>query len=276
MITMLVLLLILYLNADKMAVMNAKGIVAWEERQLLVYAMWMMLIIVVPVFFLMLAFIWRYRAGNAKAKYLPDWAHNTAAEVIWWGLPCLIVIALSAMVWISCQRLDPYRPLEGGKGVPVQVIALQYKWLFLYPEQGIATLNYLKIPENTPIDFEITADAPMNSFWVPQLGGQIFAMPGMRTELHLIAEEPGRFYGSSANLSGVGFAAMHFEVEATSRDEFDRWAAQVKQAGRQLTQEAYDTLALPSEEPVSEYALATEGLFDRIVMAPMMPPPAEK
>jgi cytochrome o ubiquinol oxidase subunit II len=273
MVAMLVMLPVLYLNADKLPVLDAKGIVGWEERQLLVQAMWLMLIVVVPVYLIMLVFIWRYRAGNEKAKYTPNWGDSWIAEVVWWGLPCAIVVILSVMTWRSSHRLDPYRPLAQGKAMTVQVIALQWKWLFLYPELGIATLNTMPIPEGIPIHFEITAQAPMNSFWIPQLGGQIFAMPGMRTQLYLIAEQAGTYRGLSANLSGDGFANMYFSVPTWPRAKFDAWAAQVKKGSKQLTRAVYDQLALPSVGyETGEYVLSADGLFDEVVMAPMMAP----
>ncbi len=180
----------------------------------------------------------------------------------------IIIVVLAIITWRSSHKLNPFTPIESDKkALAIQVIALQWKWLFLYPEQGIATLNYVQFPEKTPIAFEITSDAPMNSFWIPQLGGQIYAMPAMRTKLHLIANEPGTFRGASANISGTGFASMHFVAEACSEEAFAEWVNTVRASGQPLGSEEYEALAQPSEKnPVAHYVLKQGDLFDTVVM----------
>jgi len=207
-IALFIILLPYTINSD---VNNPKGLIGLQERDQMYMATLLMLVVVIPVLILTFAICWRYRASNKSAEYDPNWHHDTLAESIWWGFPALIIILLCIGTWVSSNQLDPFKPLPSSqKPIRIQVVALQWKWLFIYPEHKIALLNYLQFPENTPLNFEITSDAPMNSFWIPALGGQIYAMPGMVTRLHLQALESGEFRGSSANLSGTGFAAMHF------------------------------------------------------------------
>jgi len=262
-----------FMQHGTVAVLDPKGWIAEQELSLMVKATLLMLIIVIPVFVMTLVITWRYRAGNKTAKYRPDWDYNFTAECIWWGFPILIVIALSWMAWTSTHELDPYRPLESDKKpLTIQVMALQWKWLFIYPEQNIATINYIKFPEKTPINFEITADAPMNSFWIPQLGGQIYAMPGMKTKLHLIANEVGTFRGSSANLSGEGFAGMVFAAHATTEADFASWVQSAKLSQEGLNQESYNSLIYPScNNPVATFVLKDNKLYDRMIMKYMLP-----
>lgn len=264
----LVVSVTLFLNTHNIAVLNPKGLIALKERKLLITATFLMFIVVIPVFIITFAFAWKYRANNTKAKYSPDWDRHKVAEFIWWGIPCVIILTLSIITWKKTEELDPYKPL-GGNANPmvIQVVALEWKWLFIYPEQNIATVNFVQFPEQTPINFEITADAPMNSFWIPELGGQIYAMPGMRTKLHLIAHEKGVFRGSSANLSGRGFSGMVFMAKATSQEDFNGWVQTVKQSSQFLDLSEYHQLAKPSAYlPVSVYSLKEGSLFDQIVM----------
>jgi cytochrome o ubiquinol oxidase subunit 2 len=265
----------LFMGEGNVAVMDPKGWVALKQRDLIVISTLLMLIVVIPVFILTFGIAWKYRASNKKAKYTPDWDFNVIAESAWWGIPFIIVIALSVVAWKSSYELDPFKPLESDvKPVKIQVIALQWKWLFIYPEYDIATVNFIQFPEKTPLNFEITADAPMNSFWIPQLGGQIYAMPGMKAKLHLIADEPGSFRGSSANLSGDGFAGMTFVAKASSQAEFEAWIASVKETTNRLTLKEYNKLIRPSENnAVAYYLLQEEDLCDRVVMKYMMPMP---
>ena len=220
----------------------------------------------------------RYRASQKKSKHTPDWEHNSIAECCWWGVPLVIVVILAVITWRSSHELNPYKPIDGDqKPLTIQVVALDWKWLFIYPEQGIATVNFVQFPEKTPISFEITADAPMNSFWIPQLGGQIYAMPAMRTRLHLIADEMGSYRGSSSNISGKGFAGMVFTAKSSSQEEFDEWVESVKQSSDHLTLEEYNQLAEPSEyNPVASYVLMQEDLFDQIIMKYIAPQQQDK
>lgn len=270
-VVLAVVLLLTWLTAGgHLAVLDAKGSVAAQQRDLIYLAVGLMALIVIPVFALTFYVTWKYRAGNQRATYMPDWDGNRKLEAIWWGFPTLIILILSVIIWQSSHALDPYRPLAASAGdkppLAVQVVALQWKWLFIYPEQGIASVNHLQLPEDRPVRFEITADAPMNSFWIPQLGGQVYAMAGMITQLHLVADEPGTYRGSSANLSGEGFADMNFVAVATSQSEFDDWVESVRQSPNQLSREAYDKLAKPSRHSiVTSYASTEPGLHTTIV-----------
>lgn len=250
-----------------------KGIIALKERNLLFIVQGLMLIVIIPVYILTFAFTWIYRKGNTKAKYTPDWDDNPLAEVIWWGVPCLIVIIIGVLTWVRTHQLDPYKPIETNKTpITIQVVALQWKWLFIYPEEKIASVNFVQFPEKTPVHFEITADAPMNSFWIPQLGSQIYAMPKMKTQLHLIADEIGNFRGSSANISGRGFAGMHFIAASSTEENFLDWVQSAKQSPNILNQDEYNALVKPTENhPVSVYSLQEDNLFDQIIMKYEMP-----
>lgn len=259
-------------NAD-IPVLEPKGMIGDKERELIVSASLLMLIVVIPVFILTWAFAWRYRESNTKAKHAPDWEHNYIAEYCWWGVPVFIIIILGVVTWRSSHELNPFKPINNGiRPVTIQVIALDWKWLFLYPEQGIASVNFVQFPKNTPINFEITSDAPMNSFWIPQLGGQIYAMPAMRSKLHLIAREEGSFRGVSANISGKGFAGMRFTAVSSTEEQFQAWVSKVKASSKKLDMASYQILMQPSEyHPVEYFMLADGGLFDQVLMKYMMP-----
>ncbi|MFA6916106.1 MAG: ubiquinol oxidase subunit II [Parachlamydiales bacterium] len=260
-----------FIFSDYIAMLNPKGIIALKEKKLMLIATALMLIVVIPVFILTVYVAWKYRAGNTKAEYDPNWNHSILAETVWWGFPFIIIAILSVYAYESSHELDPYRPLQSEtKPLRIQVVALQWKWLFIYPEQNVATVNFIQFPEKTPINFEISADAPMNSFWIPQLGGQVYAMPGMTTKLHLIADEQGLFSGYSANISGVGFAGMTFKAQASSEEDFNKWVADVKKSTEKLNVDSYKNLAEPSKNnPVASFVLDKPDLFEWIVMLPM-------
>lgn len=250
-----------------------QGIIALKERNLLFIIQALMLLVIIPVYVLTFVFSWKYNSHNPKGKYDPDLVDNTIAECIWWGLPFIMVLIVSILVCIETYKMDPYKPIASDKKpVTIQVVALQWKWLFIYPEEKIATVNYIQIPERTPIHFEITADAPMNSFWIPSLGGQIYAMPSMRTELYLMADEPGEFRGSSAQISGEGFSGMHFITKATSKEDYKKWIAAAQQSKDSLSFKEYAALALPTKDhPVEIYQLKDENLFHQVLMKFMHP-----
>lgn len=257
-----------FMQGHNIAVLDTKGIIAFKQKQLLVVTTLIMLIVVVPALFMTFFFAWKYREENTKAKYTPDHDNDVLAEAVWWTLPTIIILVLSVLTWKSCYDLDPFKPIDSSvKPMRVQVVALQWKWLFIYPEQKIASLNRVQIPVNTPIRFEITSDAPMNSFWIPELGGQIYAMAGMNSELQLMADQLGSFRGSSANLSGDGFASMWFTTVASTQEDFDRWAELVKSSPKHLDWETYEGLVKPSiDEPVAVYALESDDLYNQILM----------
>lgn len=257
-------------------VMNPSGDIAAQQSRLIFISTLLMLLIIVPVIALTVLFAWRYRKSNTSAKYEPDWDHSTKLELVIWGAPLLIIIALGLLTWISTHQLDPYRPLqridanrpvpEGTKSLEVQVVALDWKWLFIYPEQGVATVNELVTPVDVPIHFKITASSTMNSFFIPALAGQIYAMPGMQTTLHAVLNKAGEYEGFSANYSGAGFSHMRFRYRGVSAGEFDHWAQQTKAAGGTLERADYLALEKPSErDPVRRYSAVAPDLFNAVV-----------
>lgn len=245
--------LYVFLNNANLDILNPKGEIANKQRDLIVFATLLSAIVVIPVFALTFFIGWRYRDSNKNSKYTPEWGGNKILESIWWGIPIVLIMILSVITYRSSHELDPFKPIQSDKKpITIQVVALQWKWLFIYPEEDIATVNYIQFPVDTPIKFEITADAPMNSFWIPQLGGQIYAMTGMSTNLNLIANEAGSYDGSSANISGEGFSGMKFEAKATGRGDYDRWVDELHAGNNLLSQISYSELAKPSanEKPI--------------------------
>jgi cytochrome o ubiquinol oxidase subunit 2 len=256
------------------ALLEPKGMIAADEKNLMILALGLMLLVVVPVIALTYGVAWRYRASNTKADYQPEWSHSHLLEIICWSIPCVIILILGTITWRTSHTLDPYRPLSGyaAKPLTIEAIALDWKWLFIYPEQGIATINEIDIPVGVPVDFKISAEGAMNSFMIPQLAGQIYAMAGMRTQLHLIASEAGEFTGLSTNFSGNGFSDMNFPVHVNSQTDFDAWVKKVKQASNALTFARYQTLTSPSEkQPVIYFSNVSPNLFEDVVMKAMMP-----
>jgi cytochrome o ubiquinol oxidase subunit 2 len=268
----------LLLSGCNTVIFNPKGIIAQKQEELILIATGLMLIVVIPVLFLTFYFAWKYRQSNKKAQYSPNWHHNTGLEILWWAIPCVIVFILAVITWVTSHTLDPYRPLiSKKKPLTIQVIALDWKWLFIYPKQNIATINYLRIPEHTPIAFKITADAPMNSLWIPQLGGQVYAMSGMQTQLHLIANEKGIYDGKSANYSGGGFTGMQFKLQSTSKRDFNRWVQSIKRTPLRLTLKTYNKLVKPSEKnPPQYFSRVQRNLFKKVIMKYMMPKPHKR
>jgi len=258
---------------DYISVLFPKGDIALEQRNLLFIVQIIMLLVIIPVFICTFIFSWKYRADNPKGVYDPDLVDNIFLEFVWWGVPFVIVVLISILTWYKTYELDPYKPIQSEKkAITIQVVALQWKWLFIYPEENIASLNFLQFPKDTPLHFEITADAPMNSFWIPALGGQIYAMSKMKTELYLIANQEGDFRGSSANISGEGFAAMHFIARASSEENYQQWVESIKQSQKGLNWESYSKIALPSQEDAPEtYNLTDPKLFDKILNKYMHP-----
>ncbi|MBV9575857.1 MAG: ubiquinol oxidase subunit II [Gammaproteobacteria bacterium] len=264
----------LLLSGCKLAMLDPQGLIATEEKHILVISVFLMLLIVVPVISLIFLFAWWYRAGNTKAHYAPDWSHSTLLEVVWWSIPCIIIAILGTITWTSSHSLDPYKSInvDNKKPLTIEVIALQWKWLFIYPEQNIATINTIQIPVNTPVRFLITAEGPMNSFQIPQLAGQIYAMTGMQTKLHVIANKVGDYRGISANFSGNGFSDMMFTVHASSQEQFAQWVKTVKRSPTFLTLATYNQLMTPSEKnPIQYFSVADKTLFQMALMKPMMP-----
>jgi len=256
----------LFISND-LTLLEPRGIIAGQQKGLLVFAALLSLVVILPVYALTITIALRYRENNKKAKYSPDHDHSRTLETLWWGIPIAIILVLSVITWKTTHSLDPFKPLASEKKpLTIQVVALQWKWLFIYPEQKIATVNYFQIPEDTPIKFQITSDAPMNSFWIPQLGGQIYAMSGMTTELNLMADNPGKYDGYSANISGTGFADMKFVAESSTEQDFSNWVSNKKFSGYVLNQSTYDSLSKPSTEvESSSYVLEKSDMFSSIV-----------
>jgi cytochrome o ubiquinol oxidase subunit 2 len=272
----IITLAVIYFSSVNISVLDPKGTIGQQEKHLMLFALGLSLVVVIPVFTLLFSFAWRYRASNHRyknRKYSPDWDHSVTLETIWWLIPTVLIAILSVTAWNSSHQLDPYRSLASDKQpLTIQVVALDWKWLFIYPQENIASVNYVQFPVNQPVNFQITADAPMNSFWIPQLGGQIYAMPGMATDLHLSANQIGNYNGSSANISGTGFAGMRFTAKASSATDFDQWVATARHSPNHLTFNSYDKLAQASQNnPAAAYASTEPGLFDIIIMKYMEP-----
>lgn len=272
-VLVILLALVWYFHSHPVAVLDPAGQIGLKERHLMIIAILLSAIVVLPVYTMTILIAWNYRASNKKAKYTPNWDHSRLYESIWWGIPIVIISVLCVITWNSSHALDPFKPIASSvQPLNIQVVALDWKWLFIYPQQHIATVNFFQIPKQTPINFELTSDAPMNSFWIPQLGGQIYAMPGMSTQLHLMASVDGAFHGSSANISGDGFSGMTFMAKASSQADFERWVESVQRTPQNLNQSTYNKLAAPSENnPVALYTADDNGLYNGIINKYMLP-----
>ena len=248
-------------------VLDPQGPIASAQRLLLINSTAIMLVVVVPVILATLAFAWWYRSSNPRAGRSPELAYEGRIEFVIWSIPALIVILLGGVIWIGSHQLDPRAPIPANADpLRVDVVALDWKWLFIYPDQGIAAVNQLVIPAGTPVKFRLTSATVMNSFFVPQLGSQIYTMGGMTTHLNLLADEPGEYPGFSANFSGDGFSEMRFIVKAVPAGDFDAWVAQVRGTGSALDDAGYAELAKPSKAvPPTTYRSVAPKLFERIV-----------
>lgn len=271
-----------YLSKVSIPVLQPQGEMGQKELRLIVIGSLLAIIVVVPTFALAIYIAFKYREENhkksrKKVAYAPDFDHSRLFESIWWGIPIIIIGILSVVAWQSAHSLDPYKKLASTKQpLTVQVVALDWKWLFIYPQQGIASVNLAEIPTGVPVEFHVTSDTIMNSFWVPALGGQIYAMPGMDTQLHEMTNKAGDYFGSPANIAGKGFSRMNFTVRAAPTEKFNAWVKSAKSAPQSLTAETYKSLAKPSENvPVNYYASVTDGLYDDIIMKYMMPDTGE-
>lgn len=259
--------LAVFLAGCNMEVLSPKGDVGMHEKNLILIALGLMSVVVIPVIALTLWFAWRYRASNTKATYAPKWSHSTKIETVMWGIPCVIIAILAVITWRSTHQLDPYKPLVSDvKPVTIEAVAMDWKWLFIYPDYGVASVNQIAFPVDTPVNFKITSASVMNAFFIPQLGSQIYAMNGMQTKLHLIAREAGDYDGLSSNYSGAGFSDMRFKAIATSQQGFQAWLAKAKASSAALDLPAYQALEQPSEKvPVSYYATVAPDLFEDIL-----------
>jgi cytochrome o ubiquinol oxidase subunit 2 len=259
-------------------VLDPHGPVGESERLILLDSVAIMLAIVVPVILATIGFAWWFRASNARATYLPDWAFSGHLELIVWAIPAIVITFLGGIAWFGSHALDPFQPLPSKtKPVEVEVVSLDWKWLFIYPDDGIATVNHLVIPVDTPVHFKLTSSGVMNSFFVPQLGSQIYTMAGMTSQLSLQADQEGTYPGLSAQFSGEGFSDMRFDVRAVAPDAFANWVADTKAAGGgTLDAPAYAELAKASKNvKPATYQAIDPKLFDSIIneSAPDAPGP---
>ncbi|MBO9454884.1 ubiquinol oxidase subunit II [Paracoccus sp. R12_1] len=266
----------LLLTGCKPVVLAPAGDIAERQKDLLLAATGLMLIVIIPVMCLTLWFAWKYRAANRQAAYRPDWDHSAKFELAIWGLPLLIIICLGALTWVGTHLLDPYRPLdrlsateeiaEDHQPLKVQVVALDWKWLFIYPEQDIAAVNELVVPTNREIEFSLTASSVMNAFYIPAMAGMIYAMPGMETKLHGVFNHEGEYQGLASHYSGAGFSGMRFKAHATDTAGFDDWVSRARAGQDALTRDEYLRLEAPSENVAPRiYAEVDPDLFARAV-----------
>ncbi len=266
--TLLLITLPLLLTGCGSALMDSKGQVGYEQTRLILTAFGLMLLVVIPVIGMTLWFAVRYRRSSKHAIYYPDWSHSNAIEVVVWLIPCVIIAILATLTWKTSHSLDPHKPLESDVApMEIQVVSLDWKWLFIYPEQGIATVNEVAFPKDVPVRFRVTSGSVMNSFFIPRLGSQIYAMAGMDNDVHLIANEEGVYPGRSTNYSGAGFAGMTFKAHATSEDGFDDWVTQVRESQKTLTfPEQYNALARPTQDvPVEYFSEISPNLYEDII-----------
>src|SRR5499427_2812578 len=248
-------------------ILDPKGPIASAERLLLINSTAIMLVVMIPVIVATLAFAWWYRSSNTRASRGTDESYEQRIEFVTWSIPALTVILLGGVIWISSHQLDPPAPIPGESApLRVDVVALDWKWLFIYPDQGVAAVNQLVIPAGTPVNFRLTSATVMNSFFIPQLGSQIYAMGGMTTHLNLLADAPGEYPGLSAMFSGDGFSDMHFIAKAVSAGDFNAWIGQVRGGGTALDDAAYAELAKPSiAVPPTTYRSVGPNFFERII-----------
>lgn len=272
-VAVLISLTAVYLHRHNVAVLQPAGTIGHDERNLIIIGAALSLAVVVPVFTLLGVFAWKYREGNHKANYNPEVGGSKLAETIWWLIPSVLIGIISLITWQSSYALDPFKPLKStNPTLHIQVVALDWKWLFIYPQQQIASINEIALPVNTPVDFEITSDSVMNSFWIPQLGGQMYAMPGMATNLNLQATKTGNYRGVSANISGKGFAGMTFTAQAMGKSSFTSWINHAKSSKVALNATAYKQLVRPSSNvSVAYYSAVDPSLYNTTVMKYMMP-----
>ncbi len=247
-------------------VLDPQGPIASAERLILLNSTTIMLVVVVPVIVLTLAFAWWYRASNTRASYEPNWANSGRIEFVVWSIPAMVVLLLAGVAWTGSHDLDPARKLPSNlKPIRIEVVSLDWKWLFIYPDFEVATLNQIIVPAGAPIEFQLTSTNVMNAFWVPQLGSQIYTMPGMTTRLNLLADHAGDYPGLSSNFSGDGFSDMRFVVHAVPAAVFSSWLAASQTQGVVLDAAAYSQLARTgSDVSIKTYGSVERDLFERI------------
>jgi cytochrome o ubiquinol oxidase subunit 2 len=258
-----------------MNILDPQGPIGAAEKTILIDSLAIMLAIVVPTILATFAFAFWFRASNSKAFYWPDWEYSGRIELVVWAIPALTVILLGGVAWIGAHQLDPPKQIAGSSSpLTIQVVSLDWKWLFIYPDQRVATINSLTVPAGVPLQFQLTSASVMNAFFIPQFGSMIYTMNGMTTRLNLQADRPGTFPGLSAQFSGDGFADMHFDVHVVPSEQFSKWAEDASNAGKPLDEQSYQQIAKPSmkNEPAI-YRLADRELFRSIATQKIPPSP---
>lgn len=251
-------------------VLNPAGVVAEEQRTILLFSLILSAFVVIPVFTILVYVSIKYRAKNQSSKYDPEWGESAKLEVVWWGVPIAIIAVLGTVIYTTTHSLDPYRKIAGSDAVEVQVIGLQWKWLFIYPDYGVASLNQMPIPVDRPVRLVLTTEAPMSALWFPSLGSQIYAMEGMESELNLKATKTGEYKGYNTNINGEGYAKMIATAKVTSQDSFLEWVDQAKRQNDVLDMYAYEKLAEPEvNRTVAHYRLDGDAVYDRVLMRNM-------
>jgi len=253
-------------GCSQLVVLHPKGPVGREESALIYIAFALMMIVVIPVYIMATWFAIRYRASNKKAAYQPKWKGSAKIEWVIWMIPILIVVALSYFAWTRTYQLDPYKPIVSEeKPLRIQVVSLDWNWLFIYPDHHIATVNEVVFPAKVPLDFRLTSATVMTSFFIPQLGSQMYAMTGMKTRLHLMADETGTYVGRNLEFSGPGYVTMHFNAIVKTPDQFEAWLQNARQSPDTLSMDAYEALSEPQiHYPKTVYSSVVPGLFDHI------------
>ncbi|MDL4864674.1 ubiquinol oxidase subunit II [Halomonas elongata] len=268
---LLLLSLPLLLAGCSSALLDPKGQIGEEQRTLILTSLALMQIVVVPVIVMTLLFAWRYRRSNRDATYTPDWSHSTKIEAVVWFIPMVIIVFLAILTWYTSHSLDPHKPIAPAEDqqepMEIQAVSLDWKWLFIYPEQGIATVNEVAFPEDTPVRFRVTSGSVMNAFFIPRLGSQIYAMARMDNDVHLVADEPGTYEGRSTNFSGSGFSDMTFKAHVGTEEDFESWVAKVRESSDSLHfPEEYYELAAPSKDNEIQYfSDVSPSLYESII-----------
>lgn len=269
-VVVLAVIFTLLLQGKSIPVFDTSGIVANHEKSLILFTLGLSAVVVIPVFLMLGIFAWRYRENGGKGKYTPDEEDNHWFEALWWGIPIFIIGILCIVTWVSTHALDPRQALNPNvKPLTVQVVAMQWRWLFIYPDQNVASINELRIPVGRPVKFELTADGPMSGFWIPALGSQVYAMPAMSMTLNLEADKPGSYRGSNSNISGTGYADMDFQTIAMpTQKSFDDWATAIRfdEHHQHMAWDEYQALAKPTrDKKVQYFHLHDSELYTEVV-----------
>lgn len=254
-------------GCEPLGMLHPKGLITFQERKLFFDTMALMLIVVLPVIVMSFTFLYHYQVSHRVRDYKPNWSHSIFLESLWWGIPCVIIVILAILTWKKSHELDPFRSIPGFQTMQIQAIALPWKWLFIYPEYNVATINYLVIPVGQQVEYYITADnVPMSAFFIPQIGSQIYVMAGMRSQLHLVASQPGMFEGMNTQYNGAGFSDMHFQVYAIEPQQMQDWIIDMIKSKNHLTYANYLQLLIPSVADKPQFFSNVEkNLFNQVL-----------